>query len=242
MIGEEAKPTTSVTEAGSVPAGLEKFAGADGKLDVAKLSASYLETEHMAHEANQKRADAERSYAVLAEQLGGAARAAAAEGGAAGRGGYREDEPIAESKPLTMADAQPIVQGFIELIHPEIAFDPAINAYKDPAFINGLKGYVQALPASVKQAIAGGDFATQDWAIKQCKAIRGGAAKPASSVVAAPSGEKPNFMEGATPGNGDGKKQWTKEEIRSLASQNPKEYARLADTEIAEAYEEGRVK
>jgi hypothetical protein len=238
-MADEAKATTGTTPAAAIPENLKKFYEADGKLNVEKLSQSYLETEHMAHEATQKRADAERAYGVLAGQLENVRTNAS---GAAGRSGGDDDAD--SERPLTKADTAPVVQAFIELIHPEVANDPATGAPKDPKFWDGLIAYVKTLPPQMKQSIAAGDFQAQDWAIKQYKAARGGTSRQTSSASSSTSNgtERPNFQEGTTPGNGDGKKQWTHEEIKSLIHQNPKEYARLAETEIAEAYREGRVK
>jgi len=241
-MADDIKPITGAAAAGAVPTELEKFKGVDGQLDVAKLSQGYLETQKMAHEATTKRSEAERAYAVLAEQIGGAAAAGAV--GAGGRTREADDDGASEGEPLTRGEAKPVVQAFIELVHPEVAIDPATNAPKDQKFYDGLIGYVKTLPLSVKQAILAGDFSAQDWAIKQYKAVRGvsHAAGSSAGVGGSAGSEKPNFIEGGSPGGGAGKKQWTHEEIQQLARQNPGEYAKLADTEIAQAYDEGRVK
>lgn len=235
---EDVKPTTPSAGAGAVPKELEKFKGSDGKLDAEKMAQSYLEAQKMAHEATEGRAAAERAYAALTEQI---ERSGVRPDAGPGRGADAGDDGGSD-EPLTRADARPVVTAFIELIHPEVAVDPATGKPKDEKFFDGLKRYVATLPLPVKQAIVAGDFSAQDWAIKQYKAVMGGAGKAGPAAGSQPSGEKPNFIEGATPGGGDGKKTWTVAEIRQLAAQNPKEYARLADTEIAEAYKEGRVK
>src|SRR3990172_1379025 len=242
-MAEETKPITEAAAAGAVPTDLEKFKGTDGKLDTAKLSQGYLEAQKMAHEATVKRGETERAYAVLVEQFGGAAAAGAASG-ADGRGSAGADDTTAfeEEQPLTRKDAQHVVQGLIELVHPEVALDPATNAPKDKVFFDGLITYVKTLPTPVKKAILAGDYSAQDWAIKQYKAIRGAAKPTASTADSLPTGDKPNFIEGASPSVGGSKKTWTAEEIKTLMRQNPGEYAKIADTEIAQAYAEGRVK
>lgn len=241
-LDKDGKPITASTAAGTPDERLKKFVGADGKVDVEKLSQSYLETERMAHEATSKRAEAERAYAVLAEQLGDKSHGMAGVDGVAGRDGEDGERVTTAEKPLTRADAQPVVQGMLELIHPEVAFDPATNVPKNQKFWDGLVGYVKTLPLSVKQAIAAGDFQAQDWAIKQYKAFSGATQKTGTATGSASQGERPNFIEGASPSVDGGKKQWTKAEIDNLIQHNPKEYARIADTDIADAYKEGRVK
>src|SRR3990172_11940494 len=194
-MAEETKPITEAAAAGAVPTDLEKFKGTDGKLDTAKLSQGYLEAQKMAHEATVKRGETERAYAVLVEQFGGAAAAGAASG-ADGRGSAGADDAAAsEEEPLTRKDTQPVVQAFIELVHPEVALDPATNAPKDKAFFDGLIAYVKTLPTSVKKSILVGDFSAQDWAIKQYKAMRGAAKPIASTADSLPTGDKPNFIE-----------------------------------------------
>jgi len=250
---EDATKNAQAAGAGSIPKGLEKFAGADGALDVAKLSQSYLEVEKKATDESQRRSAAEKSYASLAESLSGGAGGDDAGGDDdAGAGGDDADagRSTDASKKTTVPavftrqEAVPLVQSFIAMVHPEVAIDPKTNDFANKEFIAGLKKYVSGLPMAVKQSIAQFDYTATDWAIRQYKALQGAGVAARSgggSGAGTGAGQKVQFLEGgSTGGTGEGKS-WTHAEIRELHLHNPKEYAKQAD-EISKAFEEGRVK
>jgi hypothetical protein len=126
--------------------------------------------------------------------------------------------------------------------HPEIATDPMTGEYADPEFFNGLRKYVSTMPTQTKQAIAKGDYATMDWAIRQFKVLKTGVASKANGGRTLPSQKgKGNFVESGSPARSGEGKVYTKAELRKMMAQNPAEYAAKSD-EIQLAYQEGRVR
>ena len=237
----------------TVPESLQKFKNEDGTLDVAKLSQGYMESEKMAHEANQKRAEADRALQLaqagpvtdpygVGREAPGAGRSQASDTDDAE---YQDDttEKVSEREYVRAEDAQPVIQALIETTHPEVVFDPAKGQFANPEFIAGLKGFVATLPLATKQSIARGEFASTEWAIRHYKKLRGGEQETASQTHTNFAGgqEKPNFTEGSssTAQSGD-QVMWSRAKIKKLYTQNRAEYARR-EAEISKAYKEGRV-
>ncbi len=219
----------------ALPKGLEKFAGSDGKLDAAKLGEGYLNLEKMSTQTSQKLAEVERTISIMSTAgAGGGGIPVAGQGADTGRSEETDTEPI------TRAEARPVVQGFLEMTHPEIAIDPMTGKFKNEAFIAELKTFTAGLPPQVKEAIRLGDFAMTDWAIRQFKALK--SKVQAAGAAGGDGGVKPNFAEGGSPTNQSGGKTYSRAELQKLMVQNPAEYARIADSELGKAYEEGRVK
>jgi len=235
---EEKGATTPATgaapDATAVPKGLEKFSS-EGKLDAAKLGEGYLNLEKQSTQTSQKLAEIERTMAMMSAGMYGGGT------GDTGRGADQGRSEEEDTVPLTRAEARPVVQGFLELAHPEIAFDHEKGKFKDETFMAELQTFTRSLPVTVKQAIAAGDFTMTDWAIKQFKALKGKAASGAAQAGGG-SSVKPNFAEGASPGVQQGGKTYSRSDMRKLMTDNPAEYARIADSELGKAYEEGRVK
>jgi hypothetical protein len=223
--------------AGSVPKSLEKFIGADGELDTSKLIQSYAEAEAKVTEESQKRSDAERAYTILTESYA----AFGDEGDNSGAG--RRPAARKTDEPLHQSDAKPVVKALIELAHPEFAVDPATGKFKDPKFFDEFKVYVASMPQNIKQSIGNGEYEAIDWAARQFKAFKKqGAASTARGGEGSGRELEPNFLEGGSNAHETTGKVWTHAEIKALMKSNPAEYAKLADTEIAKAYDEGRVK
>jgi hypothetical protein len=230
------KPITVEGDAaGNVPKSLAKFVGADGELDTSKLVQSFLDAEAKVTVESQKRSDAERAYSILADSFAGG------DGDDAGAG--RKPAARKSDEPLRQSDAKPVVKALIEMTHPELTVDPVTGKFKNPEFFDGLKVYVGSMPMHIKQAIAEGDFEATDWAVRQYKVYKAAGAASARKSGEGPGGEMtPNFIEGGSNSHEAIGKTWTKAEIMALMKDNPKEYAKLADTEIAKAYDEGRVR
>lgn len=235
---EEGATIPAATGTESVPENLKKFIGEDGKIDVAKLSQSYLESEKSRTQESQRRADLERAYQ--------ASLRSAPDGTGYTGDGREADEDAGTERPITYKETAPFAQALLEMQHPEIALDPATGGFKaeNQGFIDGLKSYIRTLPMDLQQSIAKGSFEKTHWALNQYKALRkagsggaagGGAVQPSSGSA------RPNFIEGGSVGASGTEKTWTHSEIRSLIRDNPNEYAKKAD-EIFQAIQQGRVK
>jgi hypothetical protein len=227
----------SAAESG-VPKDLEKFKGADGKLDLVKLSQGYLDSEKKATQEAQKRAEAERAYSIAITGFGDTGREVPGAGVADGRGsgtgaGVDDDEPV------TNKSAKPVVQTLLVLAHPELELDPSTNEPKNPKFYDGLLTYMKGLPVSIRTAIRNGDFQMTEWAVREYKALT---KTRASASSGGGEGTKPNFVEGGGPSSGaSAGPSYSRSEMKKMMLQSPSEYAKLSD-DYGKAIAEGRVK
>jgi hypothetical protein len=222
----------------SVPENLKKFAGADGKIDLAKLSQSVSEADKKATQDAQKRADAERAYAMAVAGFG--AMPGAGSPGAGGVDGRGSDEGLdAEGdEPVTARDAKPIVTSLLVLTHPELAVDERGEPV-NPKFYDGLFKYMRGLPASMKAALKSGDFQTVEWAVREYKALSKTSASGGGGGVG---GARPNFVEGGSPGGGTpAGTTYSRADIRKMMRDNPDDYAKIS-ADYGKAMDEGRVK
>lgn len=237
------KSITLQDDGADIPANLKKFVDpTTGELDASKLVQSYGEAEKKVTEESQKRSDAERAYQILADGYvtDDGTAGGAGDGGDTGTG--RKPAKAASDEPLRQSDARPVVKAVLEISHPELATDPATGKIRDQKFLDEFKAYAVTLHPAVKQLMAQGDYESIDWAVRQFKAFKGSPAARAKSGSPGAGDFKPNFVEGGSNATDATGKVWTKAEIRQLQMKNPAEYAKLADTEIAQAYAEGRVK
>jgi hypothetical protein len=214
---------TGATE-GAIPKGLERFAGSDGKVDINKIGASYLELEKSHYQQGQKYSTLEKAYKTIADKVE-APRVDPDEARGREFDNFTQDpkgytEKVASQ---TLAEgAAPIMNAILTMAHPEL---------NDPAFRQGLDEFAATLPPALKGNLM--DFQHADWAIKLYKQQLG--ARSASPGSALPHTESPSASHG-TEG-----KTFTRSEIKEMMYKRPGEYAARAD-EIAAAYRENRVK
>lgn len=229
------------TGSDSIPSNLVKFVGADGKVDMAKLSQSYQEAEQKITATTQELAEERRRQAERTAAPAQPTNVVKE----SGRKITLEDlatDPDAVIRSAVAetaaASGQPMAEAMIAIAHPEVAVLPD-GKYKDPEFVKGLQEWAKTLPVETQKSLANRNYSTMEWAVRQYKYMR----EKASTSTPDQTKPRPNFSESASSASSQvpAGKVYSRSEIRNMYVKEPAKYRALAD-DIAKAYNEGRVK
>jgi len=208
-------------ETPSIPQGLEKFVGSDGKIDSTKLAQSYIEVEKMARQSSQTQQQLQQTLAAL---VGGKTADA--------QGNLSNEELIEKF----VSDPKGFIQGAVNEIAAPVQEQLSIAAltskhreFSDPSFKQSFYTWLDNLPKSVQELDR--TFEGADYLVSMYKERSGNPSHtPVQPGTMAPSGARPVT----------GGPRYSRDGMKHLMVTNPSEYARLM-SDYQTAWREGRV-
>lgn len=222
----------------TIPQGMEKFVGTDGKIDVNKLSESYLESEKTLRSGQTQNAELRQALTAVSSKIELDEKNSSA---ATPTPPVDTDEALRklaenphefiksiaseEMKRLGDPLAEQLSLATLQNAHPEL---------KDQKFSDGLKQWMSTLPpavSAVEGTLDGADYLVREY--KKHAGIQTDASPQARPSVT--NNERPSVGGRSLTGQ-----RFSGSQIRELIRTNPKEYARL-EPAILLARREGRV-